>query len=138
MPGEVAGQMIKTNPGRDFRVGISGRDFQALRHYGQGPENKPRSGFPGISGISAARLGSARLERLWVARILKTCLGRVAWAAKIMLGSRPQMNTTKTTKTTNVTPDVATALLAHLDLLEQQRQNAQRKLLKRRQKKSGQ
>ena len=35
MPGEVAGQMIKTNPGRDFR----GRDF--------------RSGFPGITSLRA-------------------------------------------------------------------------------------
>lgn len=55
-----------------------------------------------------------------------------------MLGSRAHMTTTKTAKTTNATSDVAPAMLAHQELLERQRQNAQRKLLKRRQKKSGQ
>jgi hypothetical protein len=48
------------------------------------------------------------------------------------------MTTTKTTKTSSATPEITPAMVAHHDLLERQRLNAQRKLLKRRQKKSGQ
>ena len=52
-----------------------------------------------------------------------------------MIGSA-QM--TKTAKPTTTTSDVDPATLAHQELLKRQRQNAQRALLKRRQKKSGQ
>jgi hypothetical protein len=46
------------------------------------------------------------------------------------------MNDSKTT--THTTPDVDPATLAHLHVLERQRQHARRVLLKRRRKKSGQ
>ncbi len=48
------------------------------------------------------------------------------------------MTNTKTTKQTAATSDVDPTMLAHLELLKRQQQKAQRKLLKRRQKKSGQ
>jgi len=48
------------------------------------------------------------------------------------------MTNTKTTKQTTATADADPTMLAHLELLKRQRRNAQRALLKRRQKKSGQ
>ncbi len=48
------------------------------------------------------------------------------------------MTNSKITKHTVASPDLDPATLAHLTVLKRQRENANRKLLKRRQKKSGQ
>jgi hypothetical protein len=72
--------------------------------------------------------GNNSLNKLIVERELVSC--------DYYASLPPKMTTNKTA--TNATQEIAPAKLAHMALLERQRKNAQRTLLKRRRKKAGQ